>query len=167
MPTDDHRPPLAGSTAGTPFVGHKSRFIRRTLWATLITLGLVALYAAVYGSLGWGMWYLLAGLWAVVLFALTPLILKAALFDHRPGRALGLVAAKLGWMTLILAGLWIDHPGLTQGSFAGALIAGVSTPLAVVLLRAIGAAMAGRQEGRGDAPGTENSPGRGACETES
>jgi hypothetical protein len=126
-----------------PFVGHKSQFVRRTAWAGVATLLVVALNVAVFKSPQWAGWYLLAGGWALVFFALTPLILKEMLFDRRAGRALGLIGLKLAWVGLMAGICWIgaSRPGASTAIFGTALIAGVTTPLAVVVLGALGMAM--------------------------
>ena len=138
-------------TAGRwpPFTGHKTRFIRRTITATLITLGLVALTAGVYWSLAWAGWYLFAGVWSLVFFALTPLILKAFLSDGRPFLGLGLVGLKLLWLGLMYgAGNLAIGSGLSGVLVAGAFFGGVTTPLVVVVLRVLGAySTAGKREG--------------------
>jgi hypothetical protein len=127
--------PLAGTI---PFIGHKSPFLRRTLWATFATLGLVALNAAVYVGPAWSGWYLLTGLWGVVFFCLTPLILKQ-LFEGRHLQALLSGAAKFLWIGLLLAVCALRGDSLSRDAFAWALVAGISTPLAVAVLRGLGA----------------------------
>jgi hypothetical protein len=138
MGTEQIQPSLAASARSLPFVGHRSPFIRRTVGATLLTLALVALNVAVYKSPMWAGWYLGAGLWALGFFALTPLIVKTLVFEGRAGAGLGLIALKLAWMGLLLgvcvAGGSADAARLQYS----ALIAGVTTPLAVVTLRALG-----------------------------
>jgi len=129
-----------------PFVGHKSQFVRRTAWASVATMLCVALIAASCKSPSWAGWYLLAGGWALVFFSLTPLILKEMLFDRRKGRALGLIGLKLAWMGLMTGICWAgaSRPGASTAIFGTALVAGITTPLAVVVLRAFGTVIPSR-----------------------
>ncbi len=145
---DNHVDPKPSTGRWPPFTGHKTRFIRRTITVTLITLGLVALTAGVYWSLAWAGWYLFAGAWSLVFFALTPLILKAFLSDGRPYLGLGLVGLKLLWLGLMYgAGTLAIGSGLSGVLVAGAFFGGVTTPLVVVVLRVLGAySTAGRGE---------------------
>ena len=136
-----------------PFVALESRFLRRTFWASVVTMVLVALNVAVYINPVWAGWYLVAGAWAMVFFTLTPLILKELLFDRRRGRAIWLVAAKLAWMGLMVGICMVGSRSEAGGKvFGTALVAGITTPLGVVLLRTLGAAMsrpaAGQSKGQ-------------------
>jgi hypothetical protein len=122
-----------------PFVAFPSPFLRRTVLAILATLGMVASVSAVYFDPGWAMIYLISGSWALLSFGLTPFLFKYLLFEKRivPGLALiffklALVAALIG-----LLALW-SRSGMNGARMAGALVAGITTPLAVVTLRAVG-----------------------------
>ena len=130
-----------GKTARPPFTAWGSRFLRRTALATLATLILVTMTVTVYGIPAWAGYYLATGLWSLVFLALTPLIVKAIMFDRRPLAGLGLAAVKVVWLGLMLA--FCLHWSAKAASpmvFKTALIAGVTTPLAVIVLRAVGAA---------------------------
>jgi hypothetical protein len=106
----------------------------------LVTSLLVALTVAVYWSPLWAGRYLFSGIWALVFFSLTPLIIKAFLFDGRSLRGLALLGLKLLWVGLMFV-VCFNWP-LAEGREildGSALVAGVTTPLLVVTLRAIGA----------------------------
>lgn len=124
-----------------PFRVLSSPYLRRTaLWAGL-TLGLVALNVAVYWSPRWAGAYLLSGIWALVFFALTPLIIKSMMFERRPLRGLALIGLKVFWLLLLLIVLSMGVGEAAVGRLTiTAVIAGLTTPLAVVFLRALGAA---------------------------
>ena len=121
-----------------------ARFLRRTLWATLVTLGLVALMTSVYGAPKWGAWFAASGLWALVFFAMTP-PLVAALGRHSGHGRVGIwLLGKLVWTVALMAGLVFAlrlDAAFLSGSGAWALLGGLGTPLAVVTLRVLGARM--------------------------
>ena len=132
-------PPTRTGRLRFSFTAHKSSFIKRSILSTGITLGLVALTVAVYWSRAWAGWYLVSGVWAVVFFALTPLIIKALVFDRRLLAGLSLTALKLIWLGLMLGlCLYATRAGQDSTRLGSALLAGVSTPLVVVVLRALG-----------------------------
>lgn len=113
----------------------------------LLTVGLVAMTAAVYGYPRWGGYYLFAGVWMLTFLSLTPLILKAMMFDRRAGVGLGLIALKillLGAMIGVLS-FWSRREAsrLVLGT---ALAAGLVTPLLVVVLRVLGGALGPQSE---------------------
>lgn len=123
-----------------PFQALSSRFLKRTVAATFVTLALVAMTAAVYWSPAWAGYYLVTGFWTVVFLGLTSLIIKAFLFDRRTLRGLAYVAGKIALLALALAVLIYWSPNQSnQILFGTALVAGVTTPLLVILLRALGA----------------------------
>lgn len=131
------------------FKGLEAPFLRRTVAATLITLALVALNAWVYFDRDWAYRYFFAGIWTLAFLGLTPLILKEILFTRRLLNALGLIGAKLILLGIMLGAciVWSNaRPGALN--FGSSLIAGVSTPLIVVLLRAIGSQMKSTPVGR-------------------
>lgn len=123
-----------------PFTALGSRFIRRTALGSLVTTALVALTAAVYWSPIWAARYLFTGFWALGFFALTPWILKAFMFDGRTLRGLALLGLKFIWMGLLLAVCFAWPLAEGREVIDGtAIVAGITTPLFVVTLRAIGA----------------------------
>ncbi len=134
------------------------RWIRRTIIATLLALGLVGLNLAVYAGPATGAIYVGMGLWALVFFALSPLIFKVWLFDGRHWAGIGLLALKLGWMGLLaLALAQIDWERLGLGASL-AMAGGIITPLAVVVLRALGSL---KHQPRRPSIGTANQQGKG------
>lgn len=135
---------------GPMFKGLDAPFLRRTAVAALVALALVALNAAVYFDRAWAGRYLFAGVWTLLFLGLTPLILKELLFaPQRLLRAFGLVGVKLALIAVMIAAcLYWTRPGAaTPAGFGSSLAAGVSTPLVVLVLRAIGSQMksAGQQ----------------------
>lgn len=104
----------------------------------MLTMAFVALMAAVYWSPFGAACYLAAAVWALVFFASTAMILNAFLFRRCRLAAVGWIALKLGWLALaVVAGCWwLGDADLAQGT---AVIAGVSTPLIVLVLRTVGA----------------------------
>jgi hypothetical protein len=139
-PSRQETRPIQSQAVRLPFQAFSSRFLKRTVAATFVTLALVAMTAAVYWSPAWAGYYLFAGSWTVVFLGLTPLIVKAFMFDRRPLRGLAYVAGKIAW--LAVAVLVLAHWSRGQASqllFGTALVAGVTTPLLVILLRALGA----------------------------
>lgn len=107
--------------------------------STLVTLALVAGFAIAYGYPRWAGYYLAAGVWALVFLGLTPLVIKAMMFDRRPLLGLGLLAGKFVWLGAMFAlFLHWSRGGASAKTLGSALIAGVTTPLLVVVLRALG-----------------------------
>ena len=124
-----------------PWAVGARRFLLRTGMAALITSLLVAAFAAVYFSRAWAGRYLASGAWALGFFTLTPLMLKAFLFDHNPFAGMAWLGAKLAAMALALYGI-TPWAGEVRGPALGsALPAGVSTPLLVAGLRVAGRAL--------------------------
>lgn len=127
---------------GLSFKGLDAPFLRRTVIATLVTLFLVALSARVYFNGGWAMRYFFSGVWTLMFLGLTPLILKAMIFDQNILLAFALIAAKLALIGVMIAVcIWWSGKNANAVGFGSSLTAGVSTPLVVVVLRAIGAQM--------------------------
>lgn len=124
--------------------------------ATLITLGLVASVAAVYWSPAWAGYYLFAGVWALLFLGLSPLVLKAFMFDRRPLWGVLLLGAKLVLMGLMF--VVCLHWSRTESNkvlLGSALVAGLSTLFVVLVLRAIGSKTqgpAGHKPSGGGAP---------------
>jgi len=94
------------------------------------------------------------------LLGLTPLIVKALVFDRRRMLGLALLAGKLAWAAMFIIVCWHWSRGETHPVRLGsALLAGVTTPFVVLVLRAVGAAMEQKNHhGRGG--GLKNSASR-------
>ena len=135
------------SKPNIPVAGGAERFLKRTAVATVVTVLLVALFASVYVGGSWAARYLFAGLWALVFFALTPLIFKAMLFERKTVVGLAWIALKFLWLGVLFAVCywWALGEQSTPGE-AMALVAGLTTPLAVAALRGIGISMQGRDK---------------------
>jgi hypothetical protein len=173
MTDPDNRAP----TGAPPFLALQSPFLRRSVRSTLVTLALVGMTVAVYWSRGWAIQYVASGLWTLGFLILTPLVMKALMFDGRPLTGLGLLMLKIGWLGLAVA---LAVAGREQWVWRPlALVAGVTTPLAVLTLRALGRAIpdaaapfappkravqtadeGAKSDGQGDAypPSVENKP---------
>ena len=118
-----------------------ARFLKRTFKATLISIVLVVLISSTKMGGKWALDYGAVALWALVFFTLTPLIVKFMLLDERKGLGLLLILAKLGWVCsfgALLLGAGEDGPFWALSGSAA--VAGVSTPLVVLVLRVAGAA---------------------------
>jgi hypothetical protein len=133
-----HPAPPHPRPANMPFTGHRSALIRRTLATTVALSALVTASAASMGWVVWGWWFAAAAIWALVFLGLTPLILRMMLFERRPLAGLLLMGIKLVWLGLMVLAL-MGGPGDALGSRAqlAAVIAGMTTPLAVVALWAM------------------------------
>ncbi len=130
--------------------------LKRTAWATAVTIVIVASVAAARFSSRWGLVYLLSGFWALVFFGLSAMIFKSLLFEKRRLAGLGWVAAKIGWFGLLFAFLWHFRNGDRPTAYAAGLafLAGVTTPLMVAVLKAAGhARLASRPRPRSLADG--------------
>jgi hypothetical protein len=98
--------------------------------------------AAAYGYLHWAGYYLFMGGWTLGFLTLTPLILKAMLFDRQPLVGLLLIGMKI--ILLLVALVVLSHWSRSEPSvkvLGTALVAGGVTPLVVVVLRALGGAL--------------------------
>jgi hypothetical protein len=117
-----------------------SGFVKRTVLATAIILGLIGLTLAIYVSPARAAIYLLAGLWSLVFFALTAATYNMLLFERRRLLGICLIGIKLGWLgVLYIAGSrWAATSNTTMAETM-ALIAGLTTPLATTALRTAGA----------------------------
>jgi hypothetical protein len=145
----ERQPLSCGGGSRPPFTALDAPYLRGVALATLAALGLVSLNVAGYGNRAWAGRYLFSGLWALVFFAFTPLILKAMLFDGRTGRGLLLILAKLVWLGVMVAACWYwARPGSPPVAFATSLLLGVGTPLIVVTLRALGSLLRTAPAGR-------------------
>ena len=123
-----------------------SRFFKRTALATLLTLALVGMMVAVYKSPIWAVYYVFAGIWSLVFLGLTPLIMKTFMYDRRPLVGLALIAAKLVWLGVGAMVCLYGSSRLGNVLFGSALIAGISTPLVVLTLRALGSRKGGTEQ---------------------
>ncbi len=126
-----------------PIPGLTWDFLRRTVVSTVVASSLVALLVAYYGAVDLGARYLLFSGWALAFFATTGLIFRNLLFN--PNRLMGLAAvfAKLGLLAGIYYVLWawpIPGKGIAD-PHSVAMLAGLTTPLAVLVLRVLGLAM--------------------------
>ncbi|MCH8332565.1 hypothetical protein IIC65_01415 [Candidatus Sumerlaeota bacterium] len=137
-------------------------FLRRTAAATVATLLLVALIGSIY-SIAWGARYLAFSIWSLVFFSLTALILKSMMFDQNRVRGMLFVGLKVLWvMALISIPFVWPIEGADVRSHGIAMVAGITTPLGLVVLRALGFLMEPRRKGlslapRGAAPSTAKS----------
>lgn len=112
-----------------------------------MTLALVAMTAAAYGYFRWAGYYLFMGGWTLGFLTLTPLILKAMMFDRQPLIGLLLIGMKI--ILLLLAFIVLGHWSRSEPSvkvLGTALVAGAVTPLVVVVLRALGGAIEPQRE---------------------
>src|SRR5688500_13436948 len=117
----------AGPT-GIPLAASARRFLIRTGIMTVVTMLLVAMFAAVYVNKAWAGRYLFAAGWSLVFFTLTPLTFKAFLFDRNVFAGIAWMGAKFGAIAFMIYAVshWFGgQPGLMLGS---ALLAGLSTP---------------------------------------
>jgi hypothetical protein len=158
--------PKPAPTPRPPFTGLQSRFIKRTVLATLVSLALVAMTAISYNHPAWGVIYLSSGLWALGYLGLTTLIIKSFLFDRNAPLGLILAVGKIILLGLMLVFcVQLSRSAIAGLVFKTALIAGITTPLAVVSLRAVGIALEERSGKRpekihsgfkGSGPGMES-----------
>lgn len=137
-------PAARAAGALPPFLVLRSRFMRRTALSILVTLVLVALVAATYFHAAlWAGQYLASGAWMLGFLGLTPLIIKALLFDGDVLRGIALVMVKMVLLGLMFAALWYWTRGTYDKlAFGSAIVSGGVTPFVVVLLRALGGAKA-------------------------
>jgi hypothetical protein len=141
-----------------PFEIISSRFLSRTLLMIVVSLVLVATML-VRVNPAWPGYYLFGGVWALVFFILTPLILRALIGHQRIFRGLGLIVLKIGWLGLmmVMMSYWMDITTLEMKTVGLLLVAGIGTPLLVASLRLAGLALA---QGRKDRDaGGENTSG--------
>lgn len=113
--------------------------------------------ATAYGYPRWGGYYLFMGVWSLGFLSLTPLILKAMLFDRQP--LIGLVLIGMKIILVLVAFIVLTHWSRSEPSvkvLGSALVAGAVTPLAVVVLRVLGGATEPRSEAT--KPKTEGKP---------
>lgn len=123
-------------------------FLKRTALASVVTTLLVALFSAYYYSPAWGGRYLVFAVWALVFFSLTGVIFQQLAFSTR--RAVGFIyiMAKLAWMAVMFVILMVWPPNTEKGQAeVVAMLLGVSTPLIVLVLRALGFLMEASRKG--------------------
>lgn len=114
-------------------------FLRKTGIAILITTCLAALFSAVYYDPAWAGRYLFFGVWALAFHALFPLIFKAMMNRNRAlGFALIMLKVMMLASVLVVVQLWPFPEGEARRPQVLAMLFGVSTPLVVLVLRALG-----------------------------
>ena len=142
--------PAAGSgePVRRPFEIISSHFMKRTLLMVVVSLVLVAAML-VRINLAWPGYYLFGGVWALVFFILTPLILRDLIGHQRIFRGLGLIILKIGWLVLVAVMMfyWMDITTLEMRPVGLLLVAGIGTPLVVASLRLAGLALAQGRKG--------------------
>lgn len=117
-------------------------FLQRTAVSTVVAASLVALGIAVYVSVEVGARYLMFALWALVFFATTGLIFRNLMFNQNRARGLAAVAVKVLALVGIYAALWAwPIQGEQARAHMIAMVAGVTTPLVVLILRVLAWAM--------------------------
>jgi len=124
-----------------------TRFLRRTLWATVGTLAVVASILTARTTASAVTAYIVAGVWGTGFFALTALAIKAWLFERKPGRAMMLLSMKAFWfMSFVTVWVLFRRQGGTLDTMrvAPATLGGLATPLVVASLRFAGMAMGQR-----------------------
>ena len=134
-------------------------FLRRTALATLITSGIVALFASVYFSMAWGARYLVFALWSMAFFSFTALIIKY--FVVRANRVMGLLfmAGKLACLGLMVGLLMAWPINESEVRSQGvAMVLGIGTPFMVLVLRVLGWVMEAKRKGQLDAFLTPHRP---------
>ena len=138
----------SGEPVRRPFEIISSPFMKRTLLMVVISLVLVA--AMLVRSIpAWPGYYLFGGVWALVFFIMTPLILRDLIGHRRIFRGLGLIILKIGWLGLmaVMMSYWVDIATLEMSTVGLLLIAGIGTPLVVASLRLAGFALVKGREG--------------------
>jgi hypothetical protein len=118
-------------------------FLQRTALSIVVTASLVALAVAVYVSINVGARYLFFALWALTFFSTTALIFRHLLFNRNPIRGFLAIAVKMAALVAVYVVLWSWPvvPGEQEKAHMIAIVAGVTTPLLVFLLRVGGWAM--------------------------
>lgn len=126
-------------------------FLRRTALATLVTSFLVALFGALNHSPVWGGRYLVFALWSIAFFACSAMIFKNLLFEKNRVGGMLWIAAKLFCLValMVIPQVWpMDGPEFRAHAFA--MFAGVTTPMAVLVLRVLGRLMEARGKNDGN-----------------
>lgn len=119
------------------------RFLKRTAWATVLTVMIVGLCASAYYDSLWALRYSLTGLWAIGFFALTALIFRNLLFQGQPIKGIFYVVLKIVSLAVIFALNFYFWPvvGADGKAIPGhtlALTLGLITPFFVFVLRLFG-----------------------------
>lgn len=119
-------------------------FLKRSVISSAAVILMVALFAYVSFDRIWALHYLMFGFWSLGFFGLSGFLIKAMMFDRRPLKGFAFIAGK--FLLLALAGVYLANAapeggerGLNRMLFG--TLAGMLTPLAVVVLRAVGAMM--------------------------
>jgi hypothetical protein len=154
-------PPPAPPRLPAPALGWA--FLERTALSIVVTALLVALSAAVYVSIEVGARYLFFALWALTFFSTTALIFRHLLFNQSRVKGFLAVAVKMGALVAVYIVLWAWPvlPGEQEKAHMIAIVAGVTTPLLVFLLRVGGWAMEQNKRERNAEP---KSSGRGGSD---
>lgn len=127
-------------------------FLRGTAVATVVALLLITLFSSVF-SIPWGARYFAFSIWSLVFFSLTALILKSLMFDQKRARGMLFVGLKVLWlMALLLMSFAWPIEGADIRSHGIAMVAGITTPFAVVVLRALGFLIGAQRKGLSLAP---------------
>jgi hypothetical protein len=129
-------------------------FLERTAISIVVTASLVALTAAVYVSIEVGARYLFFALWALTFFSTTALIFRHLLFSQSRIKGFLAIAVKIGALVAVYVALWAWPvvPGQQEKAHMIAIVAGVTTPLFVFLLRVGGWAMEQNKRERASGP---------------
>lgn len=117
-------------------------FLERTVRSTVVAATLVALSVAVYVAMDVGARYLFFALWSLAFFSTTGLIFKNLLFNRSRIKGFAAVIAKLALLVAVYAVLFawpIQEHNARPHMIA--MVAGVTTPLIVLVLRAMSWAM--------------------------
>jgi hypothetical protein len=160
MQANQTQAPQGPSKAPSPIPGLSWGFLRRTAISTLISSSLIALLVAYYGAMDLGARYLLFSIWALAFFATTALIFRNLLFRENRLMGLAAVVAKLGLLGVIYYVLWAwPIPGKGIADAHGiAMLAGLTTPMVVLVLRVLGLAMNQNKQSSSTGNGITKSP---------
>ena len=123
--------------------GPDPRFLRRTAWISVVFAGLGGAVGAAYLGPRWGAGCLVAGVWSVLNLLALALVIRRAVAPRERRASAGEIAGVLAVKIPVLYGLGAFI--LIEGGFpAGSLLVGVSIPLGVIFLRAVGSVVAPR-----------------------
>ena len=136
------------NSSAQPIAAFDWKFLRRTAVVIVAVALAVGVGASVVYDAGWGFRYLTFAAWALVFFSLTALILKSLAFDQDRSRGMLFVFGKVVWLGALFAVpiVWpMEGPNLRPHAIA--MFAGITTPLAVVVFRAVGFMMEAQRKG--------------------
>ena len=141
--------PTAAHHHSTP--GVDARFLRRVHLSSLFMTLLFAAVSATTLSPAWGLAFLVAGLWSTANFWVLERLLRAAMQPQGRDLITIAVAAVVKLPVLYALLLWM----LMRGGFeAVPMAAGLSMPLVVIVLKAIGRSLVTRWPSTGLSTGT-------------